>query len=72
MRHLTVSSQRLWLAVAGLLLATLACGFQGGAFGPVPTPRATNQILVPMVGGGAPQGPAASEPALTSVTPAGA
>lgn len=70
MQHLTVSSQRLWLAVAGLLLATLACGFQGGAFGPVPTPRATNQISVPMVSGGAPQGPAGVEPALTSVAPA--
>ena len=70
MRHLTVSSQRLWLAVAGLLLATLACGFQGGAFGPVPTPHATNQISVPMVSGGAPQGSAGAVPALTSVAPA--
>jgi len=69
MRHATVSSQRLWLAVAVLLLTTLACGFQGGAFGPVPTPRATNQVLVPMVGGGAPQGSKASEPALMNVTP---
>ena len=69
MRHATVSSQRLWLAVAVLLLTTLACGFQGGAFGPVPTPRATNQVLVPLVGGGAPQGSTASEPALMNVTP---
>ena len=65
MRHLTVSSQRLWLAVAVLLVTTLACGFQGGAFGPVPTPRATNQVLVPLVKGGAP----GSEPALKNVTP---
>jgi len=65
MRHLTVSSQRLWLAMAVLLLTTLACGFQGGAFGPVPTPRATNQVLVPLVKGGAP----GSEPALKNVTP---
>jgi hypothetical protein len=69
MRHATVSSQRLWLAVAVLLLTTLACGFQGGAFGPVPTPRATNQIMVPLVGGGAPQGSTGSEPALMNVTP---
>ena len=69
MRHATVSSRRSWLAVAVLLLTTLACGFQGGAFGPVPTPRATNQVLVPLVGGGVPQGPAASEPALMNVTP---
>jgi len=69
MRHATVSSRRSWLAVAVLLLATLACGFQGGAFGPVPTPRATNQVLVPLVGGGAPQGSTASEPALMNVTP---
>jgi hypothetical protein len=57
------------LAVAVLLLATLACGFQGGAFGPAPTPRATNQVLAPMVSGGAPQGPAVSEPTLMNVTP---
>jgi hypothetical protein len=69
MRHATVSSRRLWLAVAVLLLATLACGFQGGAFGPVPTPRATNQVMVPLVGGGVPQGSTASEPALMNVTP---
>ena len=70
MRHSTVSSQRTWLAVAVLLLTTLACGFQGGAFGPVPTPRAVNQILVPMVGGGgAPQSSSTSEPALIGVTP---
>jgi hypothetical protein len=73
MRHSTVSSQRSWLAliaVAGLLLATLACGFQGGAFGPVPTPRAINQVLVPMVGsGGASQSSSTSEPALIGVTP---
>jgi hypothetical protein len=74
MRPSTVSSARSWLAVTavmGLLLATLACGFQGGAFGPVSTPSAANKVLVPVVGnGGVPQPPAAPEPALTGVTPA--
>jgi hypothetical protein len=74
MRHSTVSSQRsrfVLIVVVGLLLATLACGFQGGAFGSTPTPPASNQILVPMVGSGAAaQSPAtASEPALIGVTP---
>jgi hypothetical protein len=73
MRHSTVSSQRSWLAlvaVAVLLLPTLACGFQGGAFGAIPTPPAGNKVLVPMVGsGGAPQSSTAPEPALTGVTP---
>lgn len=73
MRHSTVSSQQSWLAliaVAGLLLTTLACGFQGGAFGSTPTPPAGNQVLVPVVGsGGAPQSSSTFEPALIGVTP---
>ncbi len=74
MRHSTVSSQRSWfvlMAVAGLLLATLACGFQGGAFGSTPMPSAGHQVLVPVVGsGGAPQSSAVtSEPAVIGVTP---
>jgi hypothetical protein len=62
MQHSTVSSHRSWLAVmavAVLLLATLACGFQGGAFGSTPTPPAGGKVLVPVVGG-APQVPAAA------------
>ena len=47
MRHSTVSSHRSWLvlmAVAGLLLTTLACGFEGGAFGSTPTPRSAGPV----------------------------
>jgi len=63
MRHSTVSSHRSWLAkmaVAVVLLATLACGFQGGAFGSTPTPPAGGKVLVPVVSGSAPQIPAAA------------
>lgn len=77
MRHSTVSSHRSWLAliaVVVLLVATLACGFEGGAFSSTPIPPAGNQVLVPMVGsGGAPQSPAAApEPTLIGVTPSAA
>jgi len=61
------------MAVAGLLLATLACGFQGGAFGSTPLPPTGNQVLVPMVSnGGAPQSSATPETALIGVTPSAA
>jgi hypothetical protein len=60
MRYSFVSTQRswlAWLALAAMLLTTLACGFEGGAFGSTPTPAA-NQVMIPVVGG-APSGPAA-------------
>ncbi|MBE2241005.1 MAG: hypothetical protein IAE81_24680 [Caldilineaceae bacterium] len=60
MWHSFVSTQRswlVWLALAAMLLTTLACGFEGGAFGSTPTP-VTNQVVLPNVGG-APSGPAA-------------
>jgi hypothetical protein len=41
-----------------MLLATLACGFEGGAFGSTPTPAA-NRVVLPNVGG-APSGSAAA------------
>ena len=64
MRHTTVSSHRSWLALmalAGLSLAALACGFRGGAFGSTPTPAA---------GGKVPASAKIIEPTLIGVTPA--
>ena len=55
MRHSFVSPRRLWLvwlALAAIALTTLACGFEGGAFGSTPTPAA-NQVMVPVVGNAA-------------------
>jgi hypothetical protein len=55
MRHSFVSPRRLWLvwlALAAITLTTLACGFEGGAFGSTPMPAA-NQVMVPVVGSGA-------------------
>ena len=43
MRHSFVFTHRswlLWLALAVVALTTLACGFEGGAFGSTPTPAA--------------------------------
>lgn len=74
MRHTTVSSHRSWLALialAGLSLAALACGFRGGAFGSTPTPGAGAKDLVPIAGNGTPPASAEiTEPALIGVTPA--
>jgi hypothetical protein len=52
MRHSTVSVQRSWLivlALAAVALTTLACGFEGGAFGATPTPSTASRALVPAV-----------------------
>ena len=54
MRHSFVFTRRLWLgwlALAASALITLACGFEGGAFGSTPMPGA-NQVMVPVVGNG--------------------
>lgn len=61
MRHSIVSTHRSWLmllAVVVVALTTLACGFEGGAFGSTPTPSATNQVMVPAIGNAAPPGAA--------------
>jgi hypothetical protein len=53
MRHSIVVIHRSWLALLALavvLPATLACGFEGGAFGSTPTPSGTNRVLMPAVG----------------------
>jgi hypothetical protein len=53
MRHSFFSAQRswlVWLALAAVALTTLACGFEGGAFGATPTPSAASQIMIPVVG----------------------
>jgi hypothetical protein len=59
MRHSFVSSHRswlTWLALATVALTTLACGFEGGAFGSTPTSPAANRVMVPAVSSGAPSG----------------
>jgi hypothetical protein len=60
MRHSIVSTHRSWpvfLALAAVSLAALACGFEGGAFGATPTSP-----------GAASQQAAGSEPPLVGVT----
>jgi hypothetical protein len=57
MRHSIVSTHRSWfifLALAAVALSTLACGFEGGAFGSTPTPGASGST-VPAVSNAAPQ-----------------
>jgi hypothetical protein len=50
MRHSIVSIHRSWLillALAVIALTTLACGFEGGAFGSTPTSSPGNRVMVP-------------------------
>jgi hypothetical protein len=50
MRHSIVSTHRLWftvLALTAILLVTLGCGFEGGAFGATPAPSGTNRAPAP-------------------------
>lgn len=52
MRHSTVSTHRSWLivlALAVVALTSLACGFEGGAFGSTPTPSNENRVSAPVV-----------------------
>ena len=66
MRPLFFSSRRSWLiwpTLAAIALATLACGFEGGAFSATPTPAAVN-VQIPIVAGGQP----GAEPPLSGVT----
>ena len=65
MRHSFVSTHRSWLmllALAAVALTTLACGFEGGAFGSTPAPLVPNQVMIPVAGSGA---PSAAAPDLT-------
>ncbi|HTP06767.1 MAG TPA: Gmad2 immunoglobulin-like domain-containing protein [Anaerolineae bacterium] len=60
MRHSFISTHRscfLALALAAVALTTLACGFEGGAFGSTPTPSA-NRVMVPAIGNAASSGTA--------------
>ena len=60
MRHSFISTHRscfLALALAAVALTTLACGFEGGAFGSTPTPSA-NRVIVPAIGNAALSGTA--------------
>ena len=55
MRHSTVfvlRSWRIWLMLTALALVTLACGFEGGAFGSTPTPSRENKVMVPAITSG--------------------
>jgi hypothetical protein len=57
MRHSIVTSHRSWfmlLVLAAVALATLACGFEGGAFGSTPTPSGAGGASARAVGGSAP------------------
>jgi hypothetical protein len=57
MRHSIIFTHRSWfmlLALAALALTTLACGFEGGAFGSTPTPSGAGGLSVLSVGRPAP------------------
>ena len=61
MRHSFVTIHRSWfmlLVLAAVALATLACGFEGGAFGSTPTPSSAGGVSALAVGGSAPSGAA--------------
>jgi hypothetical protein len=63
MRQSTVSTQHSWLVVLALAvvaLTTLACGFEGGAFGTTPTPPSASRVMVPVVGNAASTAPSAA------------
>jgi hypothetical protein len=52
MRNPTNSIHRPWLivlALAVVALTTLACGFEGGAFGSTPTPPSASRVMVPAI-----------------------
>jgi len=57
MRHSIVSTHRSWLrllALTVIILTTLACGFEGGAFGSTPVPSGANRVMVPAIGSSSP------------------
>lgn len=57
MRHSIVSTHRSWLrllALTVIILTTLACGFEGGAFGSTPMPSGANRVMVPAIGSSSP------------------
>ena len=61
MRHSIVSTHRSWLrllALTVIILTTLACGFEGGAFGSTPVPSGANRVMVPAIGSSSPSGAA--------------
>ncbi len=70
MRHLLVPTHRSWLillALSAVTLATLACGFEGGAFGSTPTPSSANRVLIPEVSNAAqPEAPTVSQAIATA------
>jgi hypothetical protein len=66
MQKLSVFTHRswlVWLALGAVVLTTLACGFEGGAFGSTPTPGA-NKVMVPVVGNASSAPAAAAAPNL--------
>ncbi len=73
MRHPIISIHRSWLtllALATILLATLACGFEGGAFGSTPVPTSINKVLIPAISSGAAQPTSTHiEPTLAAAMP---
>ncbi len=61
MRHSTVSTHRSWLiglALVSVLLTTLACGFEGGAFGSTPVAPGATRVAAPSGSTPGPVGPA--------------
>ena len=57
MRHSFVTIHRSWfmlLVLAAVALATLACGFEGGAFGSTPTPSSAGGVSALAASGSAP------------------
>ncbi len=68
MRHSIVFTLRSWfilLALAAVAVSTLACGFEGGAFGSTPTPTGANRVISPAAGNTASQPTAGATVDLT-------
>lgn len=79
MRHSIVSLHRSWLmllALATITLTTLACGFEGGAFGSTPSaasvsvPTSVSKVMVPAIssGGVTQPAPVSTKPSLAAAT----
>jgi len=59
MRHSIVPTHRSWftvLALTAILLMTLGCGFEGGAFGSTPVSSGANRAVAPAANSSAPAG----------------
>ncbi len=71
MRHSIVSTHRSWLMLLALVvvvLSTLACGFEGGAFSSTPAPTGENRVLAPAISNAPPSATTVPQPAAATVS----